>query len=207
MRIQCAPFRADKPGEGYLIVSDPVTSSKLDRRALVLGAVFLLGGAAALTRFARKSTSGTGAEGLALSGDQFMLLEQVADTMIPTTDTPGALAAGVPTFVRDMLTDWASAGTRTEIITVLEAIERQAWAQTGAAFLELTPERRLAVLRRFDEDALSRQDPAYAKFKYLVLVGYYQSEIGATQELRYELVPGAWRSCLPLNEVGRASAV
>ena len=38
----------------------------------------------------------------------------------------------------------------------------------------------------------------YGKFKYLVLLGYYHSEIGATQELRYELVPGAWRSCLPL---------
>ena len=33
------------------------------------------------------------------------------------------------------------------------------------------------------------------------------TEIGATHELRYELVPGAWRSCLPLTEVGRASAV
>jgi hypothetical protein len=188
-------------------VSEPVTSSKLDRRALLFGAVFLLGGAAALTRFTRKSAAQTGADGPALSGEQFMLLEQVADTLIPGTDTPGALAAGVPLFIRDMLTDWASAATRTEIITVLEAIERQAWAQFGAAFLELAPDRRLAVLRRFDEDALGRQDPAYTKFKYLVLVGYYQSEIGATQELRYELVPGAWRSCLPLAEVGRASAV
>ena len=51
------------------------------------------------------------------------------------------------------------------------------------------------------------QDPAYRKFKHLVLVGYYQSEIGATQELRFELVPGAWRSCVPLSEIGRASAV
>ena len=188
-------------------MSDPVTSSKLDRRALLLGAVFLLGGAAALTRFTRKSAAKDGAGGPALSGEQFMLLEQVADTMIPPTDTPGALAAGAPAFIRDMLADWASAATRTEIIGVLEAIERQAWAQSGAAFLELSAERRLAVLARFDEDALSREDPAYARFKYLVLVGYYQSEIGATQELRYELVPGAWRSCLPLNEVGRASAV
>jgi len=188
-------------------VSNPVTSSKLDRRALLFGAVFLLGGAAALTRFTRRPESRTSAPGSALSGDQFALLEQVADTIIPGTDTPGALEAGVPAFIRDMLTDWASAGTRAELIGVLEAIERQAWAQFGAAFLELAPERRLAVLSRFDEDALSRQDPAYARFKYLVLVGYYQSEIGATQELRYELVPGAWRSCLPLTEVGRASAV
>jgi gluconate 2-dehydrogenase gamma chain len=188
-------------------VSEPVTSSKLDRRALLLGAVFLLGGAAALTRFTRKAGGGSGAPGAGLSGDQFMLLEQVADTMIPGTDTPGALAAGVPLFVRDMLTDWASAGTRTEILGVLDSIERQAWAQFGAAFLELSADRRLGVLRRYDEDALGRQDPAYTKFKYLVLVGYYQSEVGATEELRYELVPGAWRSCLPLTEVGRASAV
>jgi gluconate 2-dehydrogenase gamma chain len=188
-------------------VSEPVTSSKLDRRALVLGAVFLLGGAAALTRFTRKSATKTGAEGPALSGDQFMLLEQVTETMIPGTDTPGAIGVGVPLFVRDMLTDWASGDTRIEIIAVLESVERQAWAQFGAAFLELSAERRLAVLRRYDEDALGRQDPAYTKFKYLVLVGYYQSEIGATQELRYELVPGAWRSCLPLAEVGRAAAV
>lgn len=187
--------------------SATTTNTKLDRRALIFGAVFLLGGAAALTRFTRNSVTQTGADGPALSGDRYMLLEQVADTMIPGTDTPGAIAAGAPAFIRDMLTDWASASTRTEIIGVLEAIERQAWAQSGAGFLELSPEQRLAVLKRFDEDALSRQDPAYAKFKYLVLVGYYQSEIGATQELRYELVPGSWRSCLPLNEVGRASAV
>jgi gluconate 2-dehydrogenase gamma chain len=188
-------------------VSEPVTSSKLDRRALLLGTVFLLGGAAALTRFARTSGAKTAADGPTLSGDQFMLLEQVADTLIPGTDTPGALAAGAPGFIRDMLAGWASAGSRAEIIGVLDAIDRQAWAQSGAAFLELSTERRLAVLKRYDEDALSRQDPAYAKFKYLVLVGYYQSEIGATEELRYELVPGAWRSCLPLAEVGRASAV
>ena len=146
-------------------MSDPVTSSKLDRRALIFGAVFLLGGAAALTRFTRQSATQTGTDGPALSGDQFMLLEQVADTMIPGTDTPGALAAGAPAFIRDMLADWASAGTRTEIIGVLGAIERQAWAQSGAAFLELSAEQRLAVLKRFDEDALSRQDPAYARFK------------------------------------------
>ena len=188
-------------------MSDTVTNSKLDRRALVLGAVFLLGGAAALTRFTRQSAMKSGADGPALSADQFMLLEQVAATMIPDTDTPGALAAGVPAFIRDMLTDWASAGTRAEILAVLEAIERQAWAQSGTAYLELSAERRLAVLRRFDEDAISRQDPAYARFKYLVLVGYYQSEIGATRELRYELVPGAWRPCVPLSEIGRASAV
>jgi hypothetical protein len=207
MRFQIprpAPINRDG---GVSRVSDPITSSKLDRRALLLGAVFLVGGAAALTRFTRKSAGQGGPEAPALSGEQFMLLEQITDVIIPNTDTPGALAAGVPAFIRDMLVDWASATTRAEIQGVLESIEKMAWAQFGAGFLELPPERRFAVVRRFDEDAIGRQEPAYGKFKYLVLVGYYQSEIGATEELRYELVPGAWRSCLPLTEVGRASAV
>jgi hypothetical protein len=90
---------------------------------------------------------------------------------------------------------------------VLENIERRAWNKFGAAFRELPAERRLDVIRALDEEGMAREDVAYGKFKSLVLVGYYQSELGATQELRFELVPGAWRSCLPLTEVGRASAV
>jgi len=90
---------------------------------------------------------------------------------------------------------------------VLEGIERQAWHRFSRSFLELPAAQRLEVVSTVDEDLITRQDAGWRKFKGLVLVGYYQSEIGATQELRYELVPGAWRSCLPLTEVGRASAV
>jgi gluconate 2-dehydrogenase gamma chain len=194
------------PGRGaFAHVSDLVKNGTLDRRTLLLGAVFLVGGAAALTRFTRQP-AGSDRES-ALTSDQFALLEQVADVIIPATDTPGAIDAGVPVFVRDMLEVWASTQTRAELTGVLDAIEQRSWAKYGTSFLELSPERRLDLVREFDEEALSREDLAYGRFKYLVLVGYYHSEIGATQELRFELVPGAWRSCLPLNEVGRASAV
>ena len=109
--------------------------------------------------------------------------------------------------MRQMIEEWSSPESRAEIAEVLEGIEKLAWSRFGAAFLELLPGRRLEIVAAFDEERVGRQDPAYGKFKYLVLVGYYQSEIGATQELRFELVPGAWRSCVPLTEIGRASAV
>ena len=185
---------------------EPAKPGKLDRRALLMGAVFLVGGAAALTRFSRQGSSRAG-EGPVLSSEQFGRLEQVADVMIPATDTPGAIAAGVPAFLRRLLTDWASDRTRADVLGVLESIERQAWSKFGAAFVELPAPRRTEVVRIVDAESIAARDAAYSRFKYLVLVGYYQSEIGATQELRYELVPGAWRSCLPLTEVGRASAV
>lgn len=184
---------------------DSGDSEKINRRALLAGAVFLLGGAAALTRFARP-TDKSDVDGPVLSAEQFALLEQVSETMIPATDTPGAIGAGVPEFIRGMLAQWGSAATRTDIASVLEAIEQQAWSRFGMAFLEMPPERRLAVVKEFDAARIGAHDGAYRKFKWLVLIGYYHSEVGATHELRFELVPGAWRACLPLSEVGRASA-
>jgi gluconate 2-dehydrogenase gamma chain len=182
------------------------SNQKLNRRALLLGAVLLVGGAAALTRFGRNSNAGSAA-GPAITAEQFALLEQVCEAIIPTTDTPGAIAAGVPVFIRQMMEEWGSAESRAELTGVLETIEKLAWSRFGAAFVELTAERRFEVIEAFDAQRLAQQDPAYRKFKHLVLVGYYQSEVGATQELRFELVPGAWRSCVPLSEIGRASAV
>lgn len=187
-------------------MSDPANHN-LNRRSLLLGAVLLVGGAAALTRFGRDIGRASGSAGPALSADQFALLEQVCEMMIPATDTPGALAAGVPAFIRQMLEEWGSVQSRAEVAGVLAALEKVAWSRFGSEFLELPAERRMEVVKVFDEDRVVSQDPAYNRFKYLVLVGYYQSEVGATQELRFELVPGAWRSCVPLTEIGRASAV
>jgi hypothetical protein len=184
----------------------PESVNKINRRALLAGAVFMLGGAAALTRFARNSTA-TDGTGRVLSPEQFALLEHITDVIIPPGDTPGAVDAGVPEFMRTMLAEWASLETRRQMSAVLDLVERRAWSRHGAAFRELPAERRLDVIRAVDGDSFARLDLAWSKFKWLVLAGYYHSEIGATQELRFELVPGAWRSCLPLAEVGRASAV
>ena len=51
------------------------------------------------------------------------------------------------------------------------------------------------------------RDPAYGKFKALVLALYYLSEAGATQELRYEHVPGAWEPSLPVTADTRGWAI
>jgi len=182
-------------------------STRVNRRALLLGVLCLAGGVTALTRMTTRVVAAGEGRGPVLDGERFALLEQVVETLIPATDTPGAIGAGVPEFIRSMLTDWASDETRVAMLGVLDDIESKSWNKHGRGFLELPADRRLDVMRSVDEEAFARQDGTWRKFKGLVLVGYYHSEIGATQELRFELVPGAWRSCLPLVEVGRASAV
>jgi hypothetical protein len=54
------------------------------------------------------------------------------------------------------------------------------------------------------------QDPkaaaGYFSLKDLTVTGYFTSEPGATLALRYDPMPGAYRGCVPLREIGRAWA-
>ncbi len=180
----------------------------LQRRELLRQAVFLLGGAA-LWPVSGAYAAGMGVAAGApwLSPDRRALLQQVADAMIPATDTPGALDAGVPAWVEGMLAQWASTQTQAQIVAVLDAIDAHARAQAGAPWQQLSVTQRLDVLRQFDAAAVTAMDPGYAVFKRLLLTGYYLSEPGATRELRYVAVPGAWHADLPLTDVGAAWAI
>lgn len=129
-----------------------------------------------------------------LTAERFALLAAVVDTTIPRTDTPGALDAGVHASFDAMLRDWAAPATRTDLLATLDDIDAAARASRGAPFVALDEADRVDVL-----DAYDRAQPEigrYAKFKQLIVGIYYTSEPGATQELRYEHVPGAWQPSL-----------
>ena len=65
--------------------------------------------------------------------------------------------------------------------------------------------RQLEVVSAYDKSKMG--DAGYAKLKRLVFALYYLSEAGATQELRYEHVPGGWEPSIPVTAETRAYAV
>lgn len=178
-------------------------SMAVDRRALIARAVFLVGGATAIASL--EACAPVRSDGPFFDSARRALLDEVVDVMIPATDTPGALAVEVPAFIDSMMTNWASRERQAQFVAALDAIDTRAQSLHNAAFTALTPEQKLDVLRKHDAEGLAEDNP-YRQLKELTLLGYYSSEIGATQELRYELVPGAWRADIPLAEVGRAWA-
>jgi hypothetical protein len=184
-------------------MTDETEPMVMDRRDLIARAVFLVGGAAALASL--EACAPARKQGPFFDRARRRLLDQISDVMIPATDTPGALGAQVPAFIDSMMTNWASRERQSEFIAALDAIDARARSLHNAAFTALTAEQKLDVLRRHDAEGLAEDSP-YRQLKELTLLGYYSSEIGATQELRYELVPGAWRADIPLTEVGRAWA-
>jgi hypothetical protein len=135
---------------------------------------------------------------------RLQLLSAIADTLVPATDTPGAVQAGILPVLDGMLAHWASPGTRQEIEDALTAVDARAAAGGGEAFAALPPDRRTELLRTHDADAAD--DPGYRKLKELILSLYYSSEIGLTDELRYEPVPGEWQPSIKITPETRPYA-
>ncbi|WP_165842978.1 gluconate 2-dehydrogenase subunit 3 family protein [Phenylobacterium deserti] len=178
--------------------------SPLDRRAL-LKSVLVLVGAAAVG--APDLAFAQGAAPRFLSAPRFALLDEVSALIIPKTDTPGAREAGVPNAIDSLLADWASAETQQRLVASLDALDAESRAKLGAPLPAAPAAGRLAFLRDYDAAAIARQDRGYMQLKQLVMMTYYLSEPGATEELRYEHVPGVWEPWIPAGPDTRAWAV
>jgi Gluconate 2-dehydrogenase subunit 3 len=129
----------------------------------------------------------------------------LADTLIPRTDTPGALQAGVPATFSQLIRDWAKPQNAADFMASLAALDQAAKTETGKAFALLPRKQRTAFLTRYDAAHL-RSDKGYTKLKLLLMTLFYMSEPGATQDLRYEHVPGAWQASIPLTPKTRTWA-
>ena len=172
----------------------------IHRRALLQGAILLVGGAVLGPRLhaATPATYFTAAER--------PLVASLCDTMIPRTDTPGAVEAGVPAFLDTLMAGWANPEHQALMRGTIARLARDAQGETGKPLLALSPAQRTAWLTTKDVALLAARDPGYDQFKRLVMTGYYYSEPGATVELRYELSPGVWEPAMPITADTRSWA-
>jgi len=145
-----------------------------------------------------------------LKGDEALTVTQVADIIIPKTDTPGAKEVGVPQFIDTMLKDCYTKEDQDHFLAGLKAFDDGAQKEFGDAFVDLAPEQKIAYVSKVHHAALEEQKtaqpapkrPFILMMKELTMLGYFTSEPGATQVLQYVAVPGAYHGCIPLNEAG-----
>jgi hypothetical protein len=178
------------------------------RAALLLGGALsaptiagVLAGCDASTSWAAQASA------RALSPAQLELVATIAEHILPTTDTPGARAAGVHGFIDRMMAEYYSASDRARFIAGLTDADNRATRTNGKSFLKCTAAQQHAILTDLDREAFSGARPPshfFRTMKELTVVGYYTSQIGATKELRHVAVPGRFDGCAP---VGRTWAV
>lgn len=134
---------------------------------------------------------------------QRTLMTALSERVMPTTDTPGAIAAGVPDFIEKMLADWALPEERKPILAGLDAIEARSRADYKVAADKATPAQQDALLTLAMEDKLPGGADFFDKFRQLVVTGYFTSEIGITQEREYLPVPGHYDGAFPYSKVNK----
>lgn len=134
-------------------------------------------------------------------------LAEVADRIIPRTDTPGAKDVGAHEVIDQIVKHCTVAEEQRRLQSGLDALNAKAQEQHGADFYTLSPADMDALLTTEAEAARDADgDHWWRGMKYLAMMTYFTSEAGATEHLQYEPNPGPYQGCLPLAEVGNGRA-
>jgi hypothetical protein len=134
---------------------------------------------------------------------QQALLAEVADTIIPTTDTPGAKAAGVEQFIVRVMRDCYQKDEQEKFYAGLAKLDADCKTAHGKGFAELDAAGRNAMLKQATVD-----NRAFFKvMKELTVTGYFTSEIGATKALEYLPIPGRFQGEIAMTPGQKAWAL
>ncbi|MDT8761016.1 gluconate 2-dehydrogenase subunit 3 family protein [Sphingomonas psychrotolerans] len=180
----------------------------IDRRDALAGMVAMFGAGlfAPIARAAAAQVTpiNTGPPSVAVfSAPQRAVMTALSERVMPTTDTPGAIAAGVPAFIEKLLADWAAPEDRKPILAGIDAIQARSQADYKVTADKATPAQQDALLTLAMEDKLPGGKDFFDKFRQLVITGYFTSEVGITQEREYLPVPGRYDGAYPYSQVNK----
>ena len=201
------------------------------RVTALLGGVALVGGSALLTGCRTEANPDA-----PFTAKEIAFLDEVAETILPRTSTPGAKDVQTGAFMALMVRDNYAERDRKVFREGMRSIDDATKKAFDVTFMNATPQQRLSVLEAIDRDqkvysdakrqesrtkSLSwlsdqRQEAApgadvgaatavtmdkpthyFRMMKELALLGYFTSELGATQALRYVESPGRFDPCVP----------
>jgi hypothetical protein len=189
----------------------------MERRALLKQIALLTGGTfigAEIFLAAGCKTKDQSANKGLFTSDQIALLDEIADTILPATKSPGAKEAKVGAFIALMVTDCYTPADQQIVLQGFEKLETASQQMNKADFMKSDAPQRTALLTAIDKEARQYQqskkeeDPShyFTMLKQLTLLGYFTSEVGATKALRYVQVPGRYEGCIDYKKGDRAWA-
>lgn len=189
----------------------------MKRRTLLKTAAIILGGVSSLSvtsAVLAGVNSKADIKNIVLSAKQKKYIEILSEMIIPRTDTPGAIEARVPHFVEMMVSDWYTDTERKIFFEGLLSLDNFCKDEFQIDFINASAEQQIIALEKAEEisehykpkDVVKKGDdeekPFFNKIKELVVLGYFTSEVGAQQELKYNPVPMKYDD-VDFSNVGR----
>ncbi|MDH3650985.1 MAG: gluconate 2-dehydrogenase subunit 3 family protein [Saprospiraceae bacterium] len=126
----------------------------------------------------------------------------LTETILPRTETPGAVDAGVPQFIELILADVSTKEEVDQFLSGMDAFEEQCRQWEGKTFAQCNTARKEQILSRFekeDKDLTEQARDYYLTVKHFTILGYFSSEAGMTQALNYVQIPGKYEPCADLG--------
>lgn len=152
--------------------------------------------------------------GLEFSPKDIAFMDEIGEAIIPGTDTPGAKATGIGAFMVMMVKDTYNAEQQKTFVDGLNLIRKDFEKAKGKDFMDVSVEDRTAYLNELKSSGKTsiESDPAnvatvLGMLQDLTVLGYFTSEIGATQQLRYFEAPGRYDACIDYTPGERAYAL
>ena len=185
----------------------------LGRVALIMGGALSAPTMLAFLEGCKSASDTSSAMTFPFPAERKNLVSEIAEIIIPKTDTPGAKEAKVGEFIEMMLKDCYAAKDQESFNKGLSELEKK-------DFLKATPAEQTKILtemeasskteltkageekKKYTEAGKEYTDagvPFFRLMKELTLIGYFTSEPGATLALDYVAVPGRYDGCIDLK--------
>ena len=186
----------------------------IDRREALRKTALLMGAAVSATAIAGimngcKATPDLNYKPVFFNEDQARIISELAEIILPKSDTPGAKEVGVPNFIDTIVNENYEKEDQERFIAGLTAFEEDAKKTYGDGFIYCKPEDQIALVKKSlgaaiqeTKENTATKKPFILMAKELTMLGYFTSEPGATKVLQYEAVPTKYNGCIPLNEAG-----
>jgi hypothetical protein len=190
----------------------------MNRREALSGVAILLGGTIVGAEFflsGCKPTGGKNGESLQFSANDISFLDEVGETILPATaSSPGAKAAKIGAFMKTIVSDCYEEKNQKIFLEGMQKLNTACKEKNGKSFMDCDGKQRYNLLADLDKEQkeyMSKKKPEdpshyFRMMKELTLWGYFTSEIGATQALRYVAVPGRYDGCVPYKKGDKAWA-
>ncbi|MBS7563262.1 gluconate 2-dehydrogenase subunit 3 family protein [Mucilaginibacter sp. Bleaf8] len=142
-------------------------------------------------------------------------MNEVADTILPDTKTPGAKAANVGQFMAVMVRDCYTPEDQKVFVKGLSKLDDACDKKFGKKFMACDAKQRTALLVQLDNEQkeynkVKKPDEPnhyFRMMKELTLLGYFTSEVGCTKAMRYVPIPGKYVGEIPYKKGDRAWAL
>ncbi|QHT71519.1 gluconate 2-dehydrogenase subunit 3 family protein [Rhodocytophaga rosea] len=167
----------------------------MHRREALQKLAILLGGTLSLPAQAALLGEKINSIAIDIPTDQQELISELADVIMPETENPGAKKAGVGKFIVRVIQDCTAKEEQDKFLQGLQKINTLSQTTYSKSFNKLDRTQQNEIMGK-----IARQENDFFKgLRELTVVGFFTSQIGATQVLQYLPVPGKFQGDIPLE--------